>query len=387
MGEPRRIRVLWFIKGLGPGGAEQLLVNSLPHLDRERFAYEVAYLLAHKDDRVAAFESHGVPVHCLDGRHPLALMASARRLARLLAEREIDVVDAHLPYSGVIARLAARRAGTPVQVYTEHNLTVQRSLTRFRFLSFAANAATYGLVDTVVAVSGATRADAERVARGRVPTRLVYNGIPLDAVRPNAESSLRARRALGVPDGHLVVGHVATMTAKKGQADLLRAAQDVLRTMPEVTFVVVGKGPLEGDLADLARQLGIASRVIFTGYLPEPLAAIGAFDLLALASIHEGLPTVAIEAQALGVPVVATRVGGTSEVVEDGVTGLLVPPRRPGELAGALLALLGDGERRREMGAAAERLAHERFDIRRRVREVEDLYRELLGTSRAPARP
>jgi glycosyltransferase involved in cell wall biosynthesis len=373
-----KTRVLWLIKGLGAGGAEQLLVNSLPHLDRSRFDYHVAYILPWKDDNVPFFTAHDVPTSCLEGRTP-ADLGVVSRLQRLLEDLRIDVLDSHLPYSGVIGRVAARRAGTPAVVYTEHSLAVQRQLAGLHFVSFVANTLTYGMNDLVVSVSRDTFRDVNRFTFGRVPVRLVYNGIPLDSFD---RATIRAdRSALGVPEAHKVVGHVATFTPKKRQHDLLHAAKLVLAEDPDVSFVLVGKGALRPELEALARELGISEHVVFPGFVPDLTAAMVCFDVFALSSLYEGLPTVAIEAMALGVPVVATWVGGTPEIVNHDHDGILVPPSDPPAMARGILRLLGDDGLRAEMGARAEQSARSKFDIRRRVAEMEAVYDELLSAS------
>lgn len=373
-----KTRVLWLIKGLGAGGAEQLLVNSLPHLDRSRFDYHVAYILPWKDDNVPFFTAHDVPTSCLGGTTPADLRVVSR-LQRLLEDQRIDVLDSHLPYSGVVGRVAARRAGTPAVVYTEHSLAVQRQLAGFHFVSFVANTLTYGMNDLVVSVSRDTFCDVNRFTFGRVPVRLVYNGIPLDSF--DRATIVADRSALGVPEAHKVVGHVATFTPKKRQHDLLHAAKLVLDEDAHVSFVLVGKGALRPELEALAKELGIGEHVVFPGFVPDLTAAMACFDVFALSSLYEGLPTVAIEAMALGVPVVATWVGGTPEIVNHDHDGILVPPSDPPAMARGILRLLGDDGLRAEMGARAEQSARSKFDIRRRVAEMEAVYDELLSAS------
>ncbi len=371
-----KLRVLWFIKGLGAGGAEQLLVNCLPYLDRDRFEYHVAYILPWKDDNVPPFKAHDIPVFCLEGGNPLDVRV-VPRLQQLLVDHDIDVLDSHLSYSGVIGRVAARRAGTPAILYTEHSLAVQRRLARFRFVSFLANIGTYGLNDLMMAVSRDTFRDMRRFTFGRAPLRLVYNGIPIDAFDRRAINADRA--SLGVPDHHKLVGHVATFTTKKKQDDLLRAARLVVDEDPDVTFVMIGKGDLRPELERLVAELGLGDNVVFTGFVPNLREAMVAFDVFALSSLYEGLPTVVIEAMALGVPVVATWVGGTPEIVNHEHDGLLVPPRDPEAMAAGILRLLHDDNLRTEMGRRAQHSVRSKFDVRRRVREVEAIYEEVLA--------
>ena len=370
-------RVLLLIKGLGAGGAEQLLVNSIPYLDRTRFDYEVAYFLPTKNDHVASFERAGIPVTCLGTRTQLDPRV-IRRLADFIEARRFDVLDVHLPYPGVVSRLAARTPRRPALMYTEHSLSVQRRLSHGRIVAFAMNVATYGRNDHVVAVSEDTGRDVRRFTRRRVPLTIVRNGIPLDEFRRDPARERAARGDLGVPDDAVVVGHVAKMVSKKRQFDLLEAAQLVLRERPDVHFVMAGQGPLRARLEERATALGIAGNVHFAGFVDDIVATMAAFDIFVLTSMHEGLPTVTIESLALGVPVVATRVGGTPEVVDHGVSGILVPPRRPRQVADAIRRLVDDEALRTQMGARGAEIVRERFSIRRRVACIEALYADLL---------
>lgn len=372
-----RVGVLLLIKGLGAGGAERLLVNSVPHLDRERFDYSVAYLLPWKDDLVAPFEEEGIEVHCLDAGN-VPRPAVVTRLSRLLTDKQIDVLDVHLPYSGVVGRLAARRAGTPAVVYTEHVLSVQRRLERARFMSFIANVATYPLNDLIVAVSRDTLRDVRRFNWSRTPTRLIYNGIPLERFGAEPSDQGAWRVSVGIGPEATVVGHVAKLVSKKDQRTLLDAARKVIDDHPSVVFVLVGEGDLRAELEAHAASLGIADQVVFAGFIDDPQPVMASFDIFALSSLHEGLPTVVIEAMACGVPVVATDVGGTSEIVTDGEDGVLVSPRDPDALAAAISELVVDADRRRAMGERAAESVRRRFDIERRVREMEAVYEELL---------
>jgi len=156
---------------------------------------------------------------------------------------------------------------------------------------------------------------------------------------------------------------------------------------PEVVLVVVGEGDLRDELEAYTAELGLTDQVVFTGFIDDPRAALAGFDLFALSSLHEGLPTVVIEAMASGVPVVATDVGGTGEIVTDGDDGILVPAGDPDALAGAISELVHDVERRKEMGRRASESVRRRFDIARRVHEMEAAYDELLTPSAgAPSR-
>lgn len=363
--------VLLLIKGLGRGGAEQLLASAAPHLDRTRWEYEVAYLLPWKDALVSEVGGTGLPVHCL-GRSP----GWVARLRNLVREREIDIVHAHSPVPAIGARLALPRRGKPRLVYTEHNVWE-----RYHPATFWGNALTFGRNDHVFAVADDVRASI------RYPAPLVRRPMPMIetlhyGVDPTAISEPSPRAAvleeLGIPSSARVVGTVANFKPHKALHYLLEAAARVRRAVPEVRFVLVGHGPLEESVRRRANQLGLDGTVIFAGYREDAKRLVGAFDVFALSSVHEGLSIALLEAMALGRPPVVTAVGGLPEVVQDGTNGMLVPPAQPKAMADAITTLLGDDALRARLGDAA-RLRALQFDIRDAVRRTEQVYEELLG--------
>ncbi len=369
-----RIRVLLFIKGLGLGGAERLLERAVPYLDRRRFDYQVAYLLPWKDALVEPFRAVGIPVHCLEFRRIVDVGVLSRVVALLRRER-IDLIHAHLPLPGVLARLARRRAGVRWMVYTEHSLP-----SRHRFVTRALNAATYRMNDAVIAVSQAVATQARRYLRGS-HTRLVVipNGIDAVEFKKQAADHEGVCREFGFPPDALVVIHVGNLRPVKGHRYLLAAARQVVDQEPRARFLLVGTGPLAGQLQGEARGLGLDGYVTFAGFRADATALLGGADLFVLSSLDEGLPVSLLEAMALGRPAVATRVGGIPEVVLPGETAVLVDPMDAAALAAGMLDLLRDPERRGRMGAAARGHVSEQYGMARMVAAVEDVYGQVTG--------
>jgi glycosyltransferase involved in cell wall biosynthesis len=175
-----------------------------------------------------------------------------------------------------------------------------------------------------------------------------------------------------------VIGTVANLRATKGYPDLLAGARRVVDRVPAVRFVAVGRGPLEAELRRQAEQLGLGDRFSFLGFRPDAVRVMSAFDVFCLPSHHEGLPVALMEALALGLPVVATRVGGVAELVTDGVDAVLVPAGEPATLADALVALAQDPARRGALGRAACARA-DALDAATAARAIEAVYREAVG--------
>jgi len=200
---------------------------------------------------------------------------------------------------------------------------------------------------------------------------------PATSLGPVGDRS-RARKKLGISERALVVGTVGNLTAKKDHRTLLEATARAASNHHDLRLVLVGSGPLEHELRNATRSLGLTERVTFAGSRGDVAELLPAFDVFALSSRHEGLPISLLEAMAAGVPCVATAVGGVPEVVTDRDEGILVAPEDPDALAHALGAVVADPEFRHAAGARAARTAR-RFDISSAVRRTEQVYREVLG--------
>lgn len=364
-----RVRVLWLVKGLGPGGAEQLLLLAAGVADRQQFDYRLAYVRRDKTHLVPEFVARGLVPQRL-GSATASAAGWVPDLRRAMAE--VDVVHAHSPVLASVARLTARSlpaSRRPAVVTTEHNeWTSHRTPTRLL------NAATAPLDAHHWAVS-------EQVKETVWPSRrngyeILIHGIDPDTVRPAPDARDRLREELGVTDREVLSLTVANLRRNKDYPNLLRAARVALDRDPHLRFAAVGQGPLAAEVTALHASLGLGDRFLLLGFRRDVHDLMAAADVFTLASAHEGLPVAVMEAFANGLPVVATTVGGLPQQVTDGVHGLLVPPGDPEALAEALTTLSGDAGRRGRMGAAARERATA-YDIRHAVTEQERMYAVL----------
>lgn len=367
------IRVLWLVKGLGPGGAERLMVAAAGAHDRAAVAPRTAYLLPWKDALVPELEALDVPCTCLEVRDERDVRW-AFRLRRLLVGSPVDVLHAQSPYPAGIARLVVRtlpRRIRPRVVYTVHN-----TWTSFSRPTRWLTGATFGLDAADVAVSEVVRSTLP--GRTRARTETVIHGIDLDGVRGARERRDAIRTELGLARDEFVIGTVANFRAQKDYPNLLAAARLLADRDVPARIVAVGQGPQEDETRALHASLDLGDRVILTGRRDDAVAVLGACDAFVMASNNEGLPVAIMEALALGLPVVSTAVGGIPEAITDGVDGLLVPARDPEALAAAITRVATDPALCARLAAGAA-TAGDRYDIRTTAARLEEIYREVVA--------
>lgn len=367
----QKTNVLWLIKGLGPGGAENLLLAAARMRDREQFDYEVGYLLAWKDALVPALEGHGVVSHCFDVRDERDLRW-LRRLRKLLRSKRFHVVHVHSPYVAAMARLVVGtlpRRSRPAIVSTEHN-----AWTSFKAPTRLANAWTAWMDSATIAVSEEARVSMSRRQRRRCET--LVHGIDIDQVAAFRKGRQDVRREFGLSDSCVVVGTVANYHPKKDWPNLLHAARIVADSGADVKFLAVGQGPLQTDVEALHRELNLESTVTLTGFRPDAVRVMAACDIFVMGSKWEGLPVALMEATALGLPIVATAVGGIAEHFAKPGDAILVPAESAMELAQAVLRVAQDASLRESLAESSKAHAAD-FDAGRAQRRIEAIYRKV----------
>lgn len=359
-------RVLWLAKGLGQGGMERLLVNHARFGDRDRFEYSAAFLVERPYNVIEELTALGVRVHDLDGPRTWS-PGWVLRLIRLIRSEGIDVVHVQSPLVAAVVRPTLRALPhRPRLVYTEHN-----SWKNYRPGTQALHGVTFRLDDAHVAVSEPASTSPPRWVGPRA--EVLVHGIDVDAVSAQASERDSVRHELGVDPTTKVIGMVANFRPSKAYPVMLEAAATLAAKRDDVLFVSVGQGPLQDEIERRAADLRLGDRFRFLGFRPDATRVMAGFDVFALSSDVEGLPVAVMEAKALGLPIVATSVGGLPGAIRDGIDGLLVPPRRPDELALALTRLADSPTLLRELGQASGGSA-QNYDARNAVKRLEALY-------------
>jgi sugar transferase (PEP-CTERM/EpsH1 system associated) len=365
-----RVAVFQLITELDIGGAQFALLRLLAGLDRDRFAPAVACLYNGDGAVAQRIRALGVPVTDL-GMTARWRWDAFGRLYRLLCHARPTILHTWMFHANIPGRVLGRLAGVPIVISSERTMGQEGRL-RCWF-----NRITSPLPDRVACVSESVAEFAAQTI-GIPPAQLavIPNGIPLEDFHPAGRS--KARADLGIPLRAVVVGTVGRLQPVKGTSYLLEAWALLASDHPDAILLLVGGGPQQAALERMSRRLGISERVRFLGDRADVPDLLRGMDVFALPSIWEGMPNAALEAMAVGLPVVATAVGGTAEVVVDGVTGLLVPPGNSDALAQSITCLLCDPALRHKMGQAGRERVVKHFSVGRMVEQTERLYEQLL---------
>jgi glycosyltransferase involved in cell wall biosynthesis len=354
------LRILQVITPSKVAGAERSTTSLCEHLVRA--GHEVVVACKAGQPLIGVMREVGLDVRPL-GIGGKGNLAALFRLARLARQERVQVINAQLSTAALWGSLAGRLTGIPT-VATVRALNTKT---------------VYTLADRVIAVSHAVKD--HLVAQGMRGDRIdvVYNGIDPARYRLMMDRE-EARRQLGLGTEQVVFAIVAHLTAKKGHAIFLDAAARMANQAADHQYMFVGDGPERANLERQAARLALGDRVAFPGYTPDVLPFYAAADVVVLPSIAgEGLPRVLMEAGLLGRPVIGTRLSGAPEIIEQGVTGLIVPPGNVADLAEAMLRLGRDADLRERMGAAAAERVRRLFTIPAMLEGTLATYRKVIG--------
>jgi glycosyltransferase involved in cell wall biosynthesis len=361
------------------GGPERQMLGLAKALPPE---YRSAFLSFREGDRCRPFvrEAHraGFESIALTNDTP-RLRAAVREIAGQLDRLQADVLLCHGYKADVLGRIAARRRGVPAVAvsrgWTGENLKVRfyERLDRFNLR----------WMDRVVCVSEAQAVKVRRTGIRSERVRVIHNAVdPERFVDPDPHYRDKMLRYLRRPVTRLI-GAAGRLSPEKGFSVLIAAAERVLRREPSVGFLLFGEGRCREELREQIKAAGLSGSFVLSGFRPDLDRFVPLLDLLVLPSFTEGLPNVVLEAFAAGIPVVATAVGGTPELVVDGASGFLVPPGDPDVLAERILNALASEDRLRDMGLHGRQQVVEQFTFAAQARKYQDLWKELVPVSAA----
>ncbi|RLB03697.1 MAG: hypothetical protein DRG83_06440 [Deltaproteobacteria bacterium] len=355
--------ILQLTDSLQIGGAERVLIDLATGLR----SYNIHTIVGSIDNGplVSELRRKGIKVIILNKR-------SSRdfrflwELCKVIRDNRVNLIHSHFSISHIYGWLASKIFHVP-QIATIHGFISNSETRVFPFILKHTN-------QTITVADDLKKKLSASFSIGNI--RTIYNGV--ETKEDQLIDRQQAKNRLGLRSKDLVVGSVGTLRKVKAYEFLIEAIAKVKRMFPQVKLLLVGDGPQRPLLQKKAQELQLENTVIFLGYRKDIPQILSSLDVYVCSSLREGTSIAILEAMAASKPVVATNVGGNPEVVENGKTGLLVPPRNPQKIAEAIVSLLNDEDRRIRMGEAGLRRVKERFSISKMLREYEEVYHEVL---------
>jgi glycosyltransferase involved in cell wall biosynthesis len=384
----RKIRVLLIITGLAAGGATNVVLDLASYLNKHPdFTVDlltgppppgrtdvtnVAYELGIHTRVIPALVNHISPF-----TNVLAVAA----IRRIIVEGRYDIVHTHSSVAGVVGRLAAATAGSPVIMHHVHGWPSFQSMpTGMRTLNVLLERFCARYTSRIITVS---KPDIQKGLEYRIGRKdkftLIYNGVDLEKFRQPV-NELQVRMELGLSPQCKLVGMIGRLDKQKNPLDFIRTAAIVSKSYADVQFLIVGDGSLRTECEVLIDKLNLKDRIILAGYRNDVARILPGLTVVAMSSLWEGLPLAFLEAMSAGKAIVANDIDGTSDVVIEGETGFLVPPHQPEQMAERILFLLNNDGICKAMGLLAQQRSND-FSVQRMTGQIESLYRELYSAA------
>lgn len=400
----KKIKVLHLIKSLGRGGAEKLIPETALVHDQEKFNFHCLYFYHQENNIVDELELAGIKVHLIPSGN-LGLFFQVKRVRDFILENDFDIIHAHLPWAGIMARSVGNTLNIPI-VYTEHN-----TWERYNKLSYWGNRISFKKQDVAIAVSNEVALSMRLNSiwdpyqrGGRMKLKVIQNGVNTEEfVRmsdPSRRTAVRRisdlgkitlvdeispfgrndglKTILGIPCKSPVIGIVAVFRDQKRLWLWVEVALRILVTCPETHFLLVGDGEWRGRLEAQIKKSGKESNFHLVGVQKNVIPYLSMMDIYLSTSEFEGLPIAMLEAMSCEVPVVATRAGGIGEVIQHGIQGYLTEIEEWERLTDYSIELIQNPIIHQKMSQAARVRVIEGFSMNRMVRELEKVYKEVL---------
>ncbi len=377
--ETKKFNIVFLIDGLGWGGAERLMIPILANMDRRLFSVRVGVFQVRNGNPIADdLRALGIPVDLIPVPYMRDLTAVSR-IAAYLKDVNADLIHAQLELGDILGGLAALRMRLPI-VSTLHTMPSRDMSLKSRMHQEVEYFCLRHFFNMVISVSDEARQFHKDI--GKLPDRktcTIYNGIDLSHFPASPQSDREAvLREFNIPAAATVLITVAVLRELKGIQYMIRALPEILSVHPDLYYLIAGSGDFQSALMEEAARVGVSERVVFAGARKDVPALMSASDIFILPTLTEALPTVLAEAMAASLPILACRVGGVPEMVEDGINGKMVAPADPQQLANACTDMLRDPDALVKMGLAGRQIVEEKFNVRVQVDKLQALYQSLI---------
>lgn len=371
-----KINVMHLRSSRGFYGAESVILSICKNIDKEKFN---CFITCFKDPRfneialIDEARKAGIYTEVINLSFRFDLSA-AFKLRALLNKYNIDILHCHDYKANFIGFIASRFRKVKL-VTTIHGWT--KAGARLKFYEYL-DSFVIRYFDQIIVVSGGIQKTLLKSRLSPEKIVVIHNGIDADYFSGKFVN-VEYKRRIGIEDNFNVIGTVGRLSVEKGQKYLIEAASEVINIFPNTVFLIIGNGPFKKSLQDMAKSFGLEKNVIFTGPFPrEELRNIYSLtDIFILPSLAEGFGLALTEAMAMGIPAIATKIGGIPEIIEYGKTGYLIPPADPNAISRAIIDLLSDKTKAELMAKAGQNFVRQRFSIYETVRKTEELYRGL----------
>lgn len=375
-----KISILFVIDGLEFGGGERTFLQLIDGLSQNQYSVYVATspgaiffeLLAKKDIKL-------IPLNLKRRANPKTLF----RLVKIIKENKIDIIHSQGARTDFYSRLAARLLKSKVRVVSTIAMPVKGyDVGVFRkgvYCFFDRFSERY--VDRFIVISEALKK--ALIDNHKIPSQKIikiYNGIELKEYRPDDSdySFMKIRKEYGIDKDKFLIGAIGRIVWQKGFEYLIDAVPRVTKQIAEAKYLIVGEGPLKDSLRAKSRKLDIEDKIIFAGFKSNIKEILSSIDILVIPSVREGFPMITLEAMAMAKPIIASDIDGIREQIDHNKDGLLIPPEDPGAMAEAIISLLDNKEKAKELGLSAKKKVEEKFSVEEMVKKTKAVYEELL---------
>jgi glycosyltransferase involved in cell wall biosynthesis len=381
-----KIRVLHIITRLDKGGSADNTLLSVLGLNKEVFKVDLLSgrtnfpspkLTQLKEQNLIQYKEIGQLVRAIQ---PFKDISALSQLYQYIKKGRYDIVHTHSSKAGLLGRLAARMAGVKHIIHTPHGHIFYGYYGRglsFMFIILERWAARY--TEKIITLTNAGKE--EHIQYKIAPAHkfiTIHSGLELGSLQPS-DTKNDVAKEFNIDKSDKLIGTVARLVPIKGHEFLLKAAPLVLQHYPNTTFLLIGDGPLRKKLENLAQQLNFFDKIVFSGMREDIPRLLNAIDIFVLPSLNEGMGRVLIEAMALAKPIVATRVGGVPDVIEDGSSGLLVPSADPDALANAICTIMKNPSLAARLASHAVTRS-QKFSHTEMIRQLENLYKSVMSS-------
>jgi len=368
-----KTKVLHIIKSLGRGGAEMLLPETLKLHDLSEFEFHYIYFLPWKNQLVANIEQAGGQVTCLPANNNLQLLKQYQKIIKYCKQHNIDLIHAHLPWAGFVARLVHQKTGIPV-IYTEHNMQE-----RYHFVTKYLNRFTYNWQSLALGVSTDVSQSIIKNIRPEIPVETLPNGVNTDFFKRDLQQGLQKRMELNIPEDAIVIGNVAVFRFQKRLKEWLQVLKNITDKYDNVYGLLVGAGPLDSEVKKTLSDLHLENKVKLPGLQTDMKAYFNMMDIFMMSSSFEGLPIALLEAMSMSCAIVTTNAGGIKEVIRHEKDGLVCLVDQWQNLTNLAQKLIENPGQLKQYQQASRKRVVNKFGMKKMVENLENIYNQFLS--------